>query len=95
MIIRGDTVINNPVKLSKTQAVEEKAQEAFKKIFVEKMISEMFKSTEIIPGSSEFETEVYSGKMSEILADQLLESTDIRWEQILGAPEGLKNKNEE
>lgn len=93
MIIKGDAVINNPVKLSQKNIEGEKAGEAFKKLFVEKMVSEMFKSTVVIPGTSEFEKEVYTEKMSEVLTDKLLQSTDIRWEQLLGN-HGIKSEEE-
>lgn len=91
MIIQGNAVINNPIKLSEKRSEDEKTKEAFKKIFVEKMVSEMFKSSKIIPGTSQFEKEIHTEKMSEILADKLLQSTDIRWEEILGKTQNLKD----
>ncbi len=84
MIIEGKAVTNNPVNISEKQKDTEKAEEVFKKIFLERMVSEMLETTDIIPSANELQKEFYTGKMSEILADKLLQSTDIRWEQILG-----------
>ncbi len=94
MIIEGKNVDNNPEKLIKKNKENEKAEELFKKIFLEKMVSEMFKSTNIIPDTNEIQKEIYKEKMSEIFADKLLQSTDFRWEQIFGKLEVKQNKNE-
>lgn len=66
-----------------TKRVEENEKEAFKKIFVENMVKEMLKNTNMIPSSNEMEKDLYMDKISELLSDKLMESTDIRWQEIL------------
>lgn len=94
MKIVNDTYIQDAdyASLKTDRKDEEQLKEVFKKVFLEKMFSQMLKSSKAIPGSSEFEKEVYTEQMSEALADKFVESTDIRWEQIMN---GLKKNNEE
>jgi len=96
MKIVRDTVINEPVDTMKkaSEYTTEEAKDAFKKIFLEKMFSEMLKTGSTVPGTSELEKEIYRDKMAELLADKFVETTDIRWEQIFGNAE-LKTKKEE
>lgn len=78
-----DSIINMPKENIQNRSVEGKEKEAFKKIFVENMVKEMLKDTNMIPSSNETEKEFYMDKISELLSDKLMESTDIRWQEIL------------
>lgn len=94
MKIVNDTYIQDTdyTSLNTNKKEEEQLKEVFKKVFLEKMFSQMLKSSKAIPGSSEFQKEVYTDQMSEALADKFVESTDIRWEQIMN---GLKKEKGE
>ncbi len=83
MIMKIDSIINMPKENIQNRSVEGKEKEAFKKIFVENMVKEMLKDTNMIPSSNETEKEFYMDKISELLSDKLMESTDIRWQEIL------------
>ncbi|MCG8483546.1 MAG: hypothetical protein MJA31_09585 [Clostridia bacterium] len=78
-----DSIINMPKENIQNRSLEGKEKEAFKKIFVENMVKEMLKDTNMIPSSNETEKEFYMDKISELLSDKLMESTDIRWQEIL------------
>lgn len=91
----GDHVWNDDLNISKkAQDNDNKQIEAlFKKVLIEKMFSEMFKSTKVIPGTSDFEKEIYTEKMSEMLADKFIESTDIRWQELINQTQKLKTND--
>lgn len=93
MKIYGDNVVDHSnINKSKSQMDnDEKMKKVFQKVFLEKMISEMFKSTKVVSGTNEFEKDIYTEKMSEMLANKFIESTDIRWDKLFG----YTNKKEE
>lgn len=78
-----DSIINIPKEDIQKRNIEDKEQEAFKKIFVENMVKEMLKDTNIIPSSNKVQKDMYMDKISELLSDKFMESTDIRWQEIL------------
>lgn len=76
-----ESIINIPKDIQ-TKNDDEKDQEAFKKLFVENMVKEMLKNTHVIPGTNQVEKDMYMDKMSQLLSDKLIESTDLRWQSL-------------
>lgn len=61
---------------------EQKVREVFKTLFMEKMISEMFKTTKLFSGDNQVRNDFYEQQLAEALSEQLMKSSDIRWDQI-------------
>lgn len=82
------TDVNTNSNLSTDSTVvkndEEKAKEIFKTIFLEKMFTEMFKTTKLFPGDNQTQNDFYEEQMAEALSDQFMKSSDIRWNQLFG-----------
>lgn len=78
-----DSTIYMPNKDIKKNELEQKGEEVFKKIFIENMVKEMLKDTKLLPSSNQTQREMFMDQMKEVLSDKLMESTDIRWQELL------------
>ena len=96
MKIADASGINMPLNnTTSTKNDEDKAKEIFKTVFLEKMVSEMFKTTKLFSGENQTQNDFYEQQMVESISDQFMQSSDIRWNQLFnGAIQTPKIENE-
>ncbi len=69
---------------SKENQDDEKIKEAFKSIFVEQMIGQMMKTGSVVSGVEGLQKELVEEQVKESLGQYFMDSSGIRWNEILG-----------